>query len=105
MPKRGVSNYKNIVPENAISLVIGIVALVAFTVLVVILDNQSSAAATRPDRLWNIERWALATATIAYGMVWFARFVKRLVLIERNFYIEVASVFVAAFASAYLLRS
>jgi|HubBroStandDraft_6_1064221.scaffolds.fasta_scaffold1443526_2 uncharacterized membrane protein YbhN (UPF0104 family) len=95
---------KNIVPENAISVVTGIAALIVFTILVIALDNQSSSATTRIDRLWSIEKWALATATIAYGMVWFARFVKRLLLIERNFYIEFASIFAAAFASAFLLR-
>jgi hypothetical protein len=94
----------NIIPENTISLVTGIAALVVFSILVVILDNQSSAATTRLDRLWSIERWVLATATIAYGMVWFARFVKSLLHIERNFYIELASIFAAAFASAVLLR-
>jgi hypothetical protein len=84
--------------------IIGIVALIAFVFLVIYLDNESSDATTRPDRLWNIEKWALATATIAYAMVWFARFVKRIFLIELNFYLEIASIFVAAFASAFLLR-
>jgi hypothetical protein len=67
------------------------------------LDNESLAATTRPDRLWNIEKWALGTATIAYAMVWFARFVKRMFLIELNFYLELVSIFVAAFASAFLM--
>lgn len=96
-------NKKPLVPETAISIIAGLIALIAFSVLVILLDTQSSSPTSRPDKLWIIEKWALATVTIAFGMVWFARFVKRIAIIERNFYIEIASIFVAAFASAFLL--
>lgn len=99
-----MSNKKqSIVTETPISLIIGLIALIACLFLVITLDRQSLSATTRPDRLWGIEKWALATMTIAYVMIWFARLVKRLSIIERNFYIEMASIFVAAFASAFLL--
>jgi hypothetical protein len=41
----------NIVPETAISLVTGLAALIAFSILVIMLDTQSSSPTSRPDKL------------------------------------------------------
>jgi hypothetical protein len=92
-----------IVPSSAINVFIGIVALLAFIVLVMILDNPHSNPISLPDKLWWVEKWMLSAATISYGMMWFARFAKNAHFKEDDFYIEFGSAVAAAFGSAFLI--